>query len=98
MPAPNIPDFIFPPNDTSFASFGTSPSFNVKPLSDPMPGAHAALMCVAFVFIFPLGTIVMQFLKRALWHAAVQCFGLVAVFVGFGVAANVARQYNKVSG
>lgn len=96
VPAPNIPDFIYPPNDTSFASFGTSPSFNVVTMSNPMPTAHALLMCAAFVLIFPMGAVVMQFLRKTLWHAAIQIVGFVAVLAGFGVGINVARQYNKV--
>jgi hypothetical protein len=98
VPAPNVPDFSYPPDDTAFASAGTTVAFNVQTINNPMPGAHAVLMCIAFVIIFPSGAIVMQFLKKALWHAAVQAIGFLFVLGGFGVAVSVARQYNKVSG
>jgi hypothetical protein len=95
VPAPNVPQFTFPPDDTAFATSGAV-FLNSENMSNPMPGAHGALMCVAFVIIFPLGGIVMQFLKRALAHAAIQCIGMLSVLAGFGIAVNMARQYNKV--
>lgn len=95
VPAPNVPQFVFPPDDTAFATFGAT-LISDETLNDPMPGVHAALMCVAFVFVFPLGSIIMRFLKQTLWHAALQGFGFVMALAGFGVAVNVARQYNKV--
>lgn len=97
VPAPNIPGFTFPPNDTAFASSNSVPAFDVIIMSNPLPGVHAALMCVSFVLIFPSGAIVMQFLRRTLWHAAVQVVGFCLVFSGFGVAVHFAREYNKVS-
>ena len=73
------------------------PAFYTKAMDNPLPGAHAALMCIAFVFIFPFGAVVMQFLKKALWHAAAQIVGFVMVISGFGVAVSFSKQYNKVS-
>ena len=96
VPAPNVPDFKFPPSDTDFANAGASAVFDDVTVSNHMPGVHAALMCVTFLLIFPVGALVMQFLKRALWHAAVQVIGFVAVFAAFGVVIPIARQYNKV--
>ena len=96
VPAPNIPDFVFPPDDTAFASFGTSPPYNVETMSNPMPTVHGVLMCFAFVILFPAGALVMQFLKKTLVHAAIQTIGFVAVLAGFGIAIPVAKQYNKV--
>ncbi len=97
VPAPNVPDFPFPPNDTAFASFASTPAFNLKTLDDPLPGVHGALMMISFVLLFPIGAVVMQFLKKVLWHAAIQVVGFCMVFGGFGVAVKVARLYNKVS-
>lgn len=96
VPAPNIPGFVFPPNDTAFASSNSEPAFDVVVMSNPMPGIHAALMCIAFVLVFPAGALVMRFLKRTLWHAAIQIVGFCLTFAGFGIAASFARQYNKV--
>jgi hypothetical protein len=97
VPAPNIPEFVFPPNDTDFASFATTPAVNVRSLSNPLPTVHGLLMCVAFIIIFPAGAILMQLIKQALWHAAIQAIGFVFVFAAFGVAVKIAAQYNKVS-
>lgn len=96
VPAPNIPHFPFPPNDTAFASSNSEPAFDVRTINNPLPGTHGALMCVAFVLVFPSGALIMQFLKRTLWHAAVQLIGFCLVFSGFGVAVHFARQYNRV--
>ena len=95
VPAPNVPQFVFPPDDTAFATFGAT-LISQETLSDPLPGVHATLMCITFVFIFPLGAILMRFLRQALWHAAIQGIGFVFVIAGFAVGIKVAREYNKV--
>ena len=97
VPAPNIPDFVFPPSDAAFALANSVPAFDTMVMDNPLPGAHAALMCIAFVIIFPLGAVVMQFLKKALWHAAVQAIGFIMAISGFGVAVSFSKQYNRVS-
>lgn len=98
VPAPNIPDFIFPPDDTAFASYATTPSDDVATMSNPLPTVHGVLMCFAFVIVFPAGAIIMAVLKQTLWHAAVQGLGFVFVFGAFGVGVKIAKQYNKVCG
>lgn len=97
VPAPNIPDFDFPPSDIAFASFASVPAFDVIVMNNPLPSLHALLMCIAFVVIFPTGAVVMHFLQRALWHAAVQAVGFIMIIAGFGVAVSFSRQYNKVN-
>lgn len=97
VPAPNVPHFIFPPNDTAFASSNSAPAFNVIEMSNTLPGVHAILMCISFVLIFPAGALIMGFLRRTLAHAAVQVLGFILVFAGFGVAVKFSGQYNKVS-
>jgi hypothetical protein len=96
VPAPNVPDFPFPPDDTAFASFATTPTVDVETMSNPLPTVHGLLMCVAFVLIFPAGAIVMQLIRRTLMHAAIQAIGFAFVFGAFGVAVKIAGQYNKV--
>ena len=96
VPAPNVPHFVFPPDDTAFASFGSSQPFGVEAMSNPSPTIHGVLMCVAFVLLFPAGAIFMQFFKQTLTHAGIQVVGFVFVLAGFGTIINIARQYNKV--
>ena len=97
VPAPNDPDFVFPPSDIAFNSAGTSLPFDVENLDNPLPTVHGVLMCIAFVLIFPAGAVVMHLLRKTLAHAATQVLGLVFVLAGFGAVIQIARQYNKVS-
>lgn len=97
VPAPNVPHFPFPPNDTAFASFASTPAYDTRTMSDPLPGLHAILMLVSFVLLFPIGSFVMLFLKRVLFHAATQIIGVCLVFAGFGLALHFSPIYNRVS-
>lgn len=96
VPAPNIPDFVYPPTDDAFVSLHTTIEFDVHNMKNVQPPIHAALMCIAFLLIFPTGSLILIFLKKVLLHAALQTFGLVVVIAGFGVGASMSGQYNKV--
>lgn len=60
------------------------------------PAAHALIMIFAFVFLFPLGSLLISVLHRALWHGAVQILALLMVITGFGLGIYLSTQYNKV--
>jgi len=60
------------------------------------PAAHALIMIASFVFLFPLGSILVRVLHKALWHGAVQILALLMVIVGFGLGIHLSTQYNKV--
>lgn len=60
------------------------------------PAAHALIMVFAFVFLFPLGSLLISVLHRALWHGAVQILALLMVITGFGLGIYLSTQYNKV--
>lgn len=96
VPAPNIPDFIFPPTDAAFVSQHTSLEFDVHNMKNVQPPLHAALMCIAFLVLFPAGSLILIFLKKVWLHAALQTLGLIVVIAGFGVGANMSKMYNKV--
>lgn len=96
VPAPNIPNFVFPPTDDAFASLNTSPEFDVHTMKNISAQIHAALMCIAFLVLFPAGSLLLILAKKVLLHAALQTFGLVVVIAGFGIGANMSSQYNKV--
>lgn len=98
VPAPNIPDFVFPPTDAAFVSQHTSIEFGVHNMKNIQPPIHAALMCIAFLLVFPAGSLILIFLKKVLLHAALQTFGLIIVIGGFAVGANMSGQFNKVRG
>ena len=60
------------------------------------PAAHALIMIFAFVFLFPLGSLLISVLHKALWHGAVQILALLLVVTGFGLGIYLSTQYNKV--
>jgi hypothetical protein len=60
------------------------------------PAAHALIMIAAFVFLFPLGSLLLRVLHKALWHGAVQVLALLMILIGFGLGIYVSTQYNKV--
>ena len=96
VPAPNIPDFVFPPTDAAFVSQHTALEFDVHNMKNITGPVHAALMCIAFLLVFPAGSLILIFLKKVLVHAALQTIGLIIVIAGFGVGASMSGQYNKV--
>ncbi|KAF2258957.1 CBD9-like protein [Lojkania enalia] len=55
---------------------------------------HAALMCGAFVLLFPIGVVFLRVLERVRWHAWMQGFGLVIAVIGVGVGIYLGREYN----
>ncbi|KAM0706509.1 hypothetical protein Q7P35_005836 [Cladosporium inversicolor] len=59
------------------------------------PAAHALIMIFAFVFLFPLGSLLISVLHKALWHGAVQVLALLMVVTGFGLGIYLSTQYNK---
>lgn len=60
------------------------------------PAAHALIMIAAFVFLFPLGSLLVRVLHKALWHGAVQVLALLMILIGFGLGIYLSTQYNKV--
>lgn len=60
------------------------------------PAAHALIMIAAFVFLFPLGSLLLRVLHKALWHGAAQVVALLMILTGFGLGIYLSTQYNKV--
>ena len=60
-------------------------------------GAHAVVMCFAFVILFPGGVLVLRLLNSVKWHGAVQAVAAIFTLVGVGTGIAISKQYNKVS-
>jgi hypothetical protein len=75
---------------------GASETKNMTSDSSVAPAAHALIMIAAFVFLFPLGSLLLRVLHKALWHGAVQVLALLMILIGFALGIYVSTQYNKV--
>lgn len=69
---------------------------NMTSDSSTAPAAHALIMIAAFVFLFPLGSLLLRVLHKALWHGAVQVLAVLMILIGFGLGIYLSTQYNKV--
>lgn len=76
---------------------GASEAKDMTADSSIAPAAHALIMIGSFVFLFPLGSLVLRVLHKALWHGIVQILAAVLITVGFGLGIYISTQYNKVS-
>lgn len=93
-------------NDSALASVGLPPlgtadddariDGNVKNDHEPSSPAHAALMCFAFLIVFPLGVISSRVLEKVKLHAAIQGAGLAIVIIGMGIGIYMSKYYNRV--
>ncbi|CAK4033495.1 integral membrane [Lecanosticta acicola] len=95
VPAPQDPGLQTGQGFWAFANYFSSSAYGTGSLADWAPAAHAAFMCVAFLFIFPLGAISLRLVRRARFHAMLQMIGLVFVLIGFGLGIYAAKLYNK---
>lgn len=59
--------------------------------------AHALLMCVSFVIVFPLGILMLRVLNKVKLHAIVQGIGLFLATVGWIIGFIISRYYQRVS-
>ena len=96
VPAPNIEGTNAAVPDSQFETQGAEGPFDAHEDHDRAPAAHAVLMCLAFVLVFPLGALMLRFLKSVLWHAVAQAVGVLSVLVGFGIGIRLSREYNRV--
>lgn len=67
---------------------------------DSIKTAHASLGSAAWVFIFPLGTIVIALVRHPrvwIFHAGLQIVGLLAITVGSAMGIWMARDQQEVS-
>jgi hypothetical protein len=82
--------------DGGYKNQGASIVLEMTTDSSKAPAAHALIMIFAFVFLFPLGSLLISVLHKALWHGAVQILALLLVVTGFGLGIYLSTQYNKV--
>jgi len=59
--------------------------------------AHAVLMVVVFVILFPFGAAYLRLQSSVRWHWIMQSLGVLGTLVGVGIGFNLSEQYNKVS-
>ena len=83
-------------NNGTYKNQGASVVLEMTTDISKAPAAHALIMIFAFVFLFPLGSLLVSVLHRALWHGAVQILALLMVISGFGLGIYLSTQYNKV--
>jgi hypothetical protein len=64
---------------------------------DKVGPAHAVIMIVAFLVIFPLGAVLLRFLESVKIHGIVQSVGVITTVVGVGLGIYLSTMYNHVS-
>lgn len=90
VPAPNNSNGTYTLADASEAKEMTGDNSSA-------PAAHALIMLGSFVFLFPLGSLLLRVIHKTLWHAAVQTLALLCILIGFGIGIYLSTLYNKVS-
>ncbi|EOD46572.1 putative integral membrane protein [Neofusicoccum parvum UCRNP2] len=58
---------------------------------------HAVFMCGTFLFIFPVGVVLLRSFERVMWHAGAQAGGLLVICAGVGLGIWISKYYNKSS-
>ncbi|KAI6915140.1 hypothetical protein KC318_g171 [Hortaea werneckii] len=95
VPAPNLPEATGAVADSLFATQGASEVIDGREDSEWALPAHAALMCLAFLLVFPLGALLLRILHSVLWHGVAQIVGVLFVLVGLGLGVHLSHHYNR---
>jgi hypothetical protein len=97
VPAPNQGnENIDDAGEGVFVTGGASQVYGNRKDNDFGPALHAIMMCLAFILVFPLGALLLRFLKSVLWHSLIQVLGVVFMAVGLGAAIYTSGQFNRV--
>lgn len=75
----------------------TSAAENTSVDGEFAPRAHAVLMVVSWLVLFPLGSLLLRLFDKVKLHAVVQGLGVVLVLIGSGLGVSTGLQYNRVS-
>lgn len=59
--------------------------------------AHAFIMALVFVVIFPFGAAYLRLQSSVRWHWVAQAIGVIGAIIGIGIGLNISQMYNKVS-
>lgn len=62
---------------------------------DPASRIHGLVMCVVFVLLLPLGSLLLRVWNKVKGHIIVQCIALVLFCMAFAGGCVVSQQYNK---
>ena len=96
VPAPNVGEDSPNQSDDAFVSAGSSPPVDAHADSDPQPIVHGVMMCLTFIVVFPLGSLLLRLTNSVRWHWAVQSFGVLCMAIGFGTGVYASFEYNRV--
>lgn len=70
---------------------------SVEGHKDKVAMAHALIMILCFLGLFPFGTLVLRLGNWVRWHAINQGIALILVILGFGTGVLTSGFYNRVS-
>jgi len=87
VPRPNGENNIYLMDAATFSS--------MKNDHDPAPAIHAFVMCLSFVVLFPLGSLILRVLHRVILHAVVQAIGLFLVVCATAGGIVISMEYNR---
>ena len=79
----------------AYVTNGASQAGDTKKDNSFGPGLHASLMCLAFLVVFPLGSLLARMVKRIMVHAIVQELGFLFTTIAFGVGIYIGLEFNR---
>ena len=83
------------PNNT-LSNSGSAPVGDAKGDYDWGLVIHMALMLAAFVFLFPMGYLLLRYLDSVNYHRWMQSTAIIVVLFGVGAGVYESKLYNKV--
>lgn len=79
----------------NYTMAGATAATDGKADSDPAPFIHGAIMCLCYVFIYPIGALILRVFRRVILHIVVQCIGLVLCVMATAGGIVVSTSYNR---
>ncbi|ETS81642.1 hypothetical protein PFICI_06644 [Pestalotiopsis fici W106-1] len=76
----------------------TTQGLSVLGKSDTAARAHAIIMVLCFIGLYPFGILVLRLGNWVRWHAVNQGLALIGVIVGFGLGVHSSYFYNRSKG
>ncbi|KAF7534680.1 hypothetical protein G7054_g5991 [Neopestalotiopsis clavispora] len=76
----------------------TTQGLSVTDVSDKAARAHAVIMVLCFIGLYPFGILVLRLGNWVRWHAVNQGVALIGVIIGFGLGVHSSYFYNRSKG